>query len=475
MALNIMLLDDDVDIHPVIQRLGQLNGWNVHCYSNGIDALVALKKFLDPSNKMPHLDLVIADVNMPDMNGLAFAENVKKLRSSIPVIIITSNPRVEDAIKAIRTEISDFLVKPLKLNDLKDSVLRLLMPTHQDQPVPVVRAPVRLGDSLIGGSPKMVELFDLIQRVGPTTANVLITGESGTGKEMVARALHKHSGNANRPFIAINCSAIPETLLESELFGHSKGSFTGAISSRKGLIEEANGGTLFLDEIGDMTMALQAKLLRVLQEKSIKPVGDNQYRRVDVRFIAATHHNLKEGIKENRFREDLFYRLNVIPISIPPLRERPEDITVLIEHFARVFSNAHGMPEKKFTKKALSRMVSQRWTGNVRELENFVERCLILSPHGEIDEKDLFTVGLNQEGPVHSPEETDLLPLKEIEKRYIAYILGKTGGKREKAAQILKIDRKTLYRKACDYGFQKAHVTSFPKTPPAGAFDSIFH
>lgn len=310
---------------------------------------------------------------------------------------------------------------------------------------------------MLGKSTAMRGVFDLVSRVAHSTANVFIQGESGTGKEMVARAIHSLGPRADKPFIAINCTAIPETLLESELFGHAKGSFTGAHARKKGLIEEAEGGTLFLDEIGDMSPPLQAKLLRVLQERKIRAVGDNNFTDVDVRVIAATHKDLKAAIREDRFREDLFYRLSVIPIVIPPLRDRADDIPLLAEHFLNKFAAANvrrdGQRVQGFTKAALSKLIGLRWDGNVRELENVIERAVVLCAGDMIEAADI------PDGEAENPERAlgalsrDFPTLSQLEERFIRLVLEKTGGRKDKAAQILGMNRRTLYRKEREYGW----------------------
>lgn len=311
---------------------------------------------------------------------------------------------------------------------------------------------------IIGKSPLMLEIFDLIHRVSKATANVLITGESGTGKEQVARAIHHAGPRSHHAFVAINCTAIPETLMESELFGHAKGSFTGAHVRKKGLFEEAEGGTLFLDEIGDMDLPLQAKLLRVLQERKIRAVGDIHDHPIDVRIIAATHKDIKAAVKNGSFRDDLYYRLNVIPVALPPLRHRKEDIPLLAESFRKKFAQANHSPVVGFTSRALVKLISMPWEGNVRELENSIERAVVLCQGTFIDADDfpevpesgpseIFPKSLFTEDSSHFPT------VEEFEKKYIQFILAKSGGKKEKAAQILGLNRRTLYRKEREYGF----------------------
>jgi DNA-binding NtrC family response regulator len=304
---------------------------------------------------------------------------------------------------------------------------------------------------LLGSGAKMRELKVLISKISQSHSNVLITGESGSGKEMVARSIHENSDRRENPFIPINCSAIPQDLLEAELFGYKKGAFTGANENRKGLFEEAQGGTLFLDEIGDMPMALQAKVLRVIQERKVKPLGESQLKKIDVRILAATHRDLKLAVKKKEFREDLYFRLCVIPVQVPSLRDRREDIPLLADYFLRKYSALNEKNLSGFSRDAMAKLKRLRWAGNVRELENTIERAVVLSNENVIGEKDITI-----EGSLEVDEQTsllfkELLSLKELEKQYIRFVLEKTSGKKEEAAEILGINRKTLYRKEKDY------------------------
>ncbi len=313
---------------------------------------------------------------------------------------------------------------------------------------------------IVGKSKAINTVFDLVKRVSESTTNVLITGESGTGKEMVARAIHQMGSRADKPFVAINCTAIPENLLESELFGHAKGSFTGAISEKRGLIAEAEGGTLFLDEIGDMSPALQAKLLRVLQERKIRPVGDNNIYDVDVRVIAATHKDLKNSIKEGTFREDLFYRLSVIPIALPALRERAEDIPLLAEYFLKKYKATSGNPQiSGFSKLAMNKLMNLRWPGNVRELENVIERAVVLCTGNQIEEEDIPNPELSSPHDTINELTQDFPTLEALERRYMQVILQKTLGRKDKAAEMLGINRRTLYRKEREYGWVESEAS----------------
>jgi DNA-binding NtrC family response regulator len=450
---KILVTDDEKEIRELLSDFLTAEGYDVTCFPSAPKALEALQSGMEP-------DLIISDLKMAEMDGMQFLKKVKKDRPAIPMILATGFASVDTAIEAMRNGAYDYIVKPLKLAELEVLIQRALERTQLSKDNEVLRKEVKKSWSfkdMLGKSSGMQTVFDLVSRVSHSTANVLVTGESGTGKEMVARAIHDMGPRKSKPFVAINCTAIPETLLESELFGHAKGSFTGAIARKKGLIEEANGGTLFLDEIGDMSPPLQAKLLRVLQERKIRPVGDNNFINVDVRVIAATHKDLKAAIREDRFREDLYYRLSVIPIMIPPLRDRTEDIPLLAEHFLRKYSAANaseGSPRVQgFTKAALNKLVTLRWEGNVRELENVVERAVVLCPSSHIDVSDIPDPEKAGAQEAVKGIITDFPTLIQLEERYMQLVLQKTAGRKDKAAQILGINRRTLYRKEREYGW----------------------
>lgn len=316
-------------------------------------------------------------------------------------------------------------------------------------------------DEIIGTSTKFREILRLAKRVANSPASVLITGESGTGKEVIAKAIHNWSDRRNKTFLAINCAAIPENLLESELFGFAKGSFTGAINKKVGLFEEAEGGTLFLDEIGDMSLPLQAKLLRVLQDKMIKRVGENRYRAVNIRIITATHKNLRQEVIDNHFREDLFFRLNVIPLYIPPLREHKEDIILLAQYFLKKYSTCHFAKPKTFSQETLNHFMNHPWPGNVRELENTIERAVVLTQGDEIKVSDLLAGESPYEAEAEDTSNKNAveMSLDEIVKKHIMRVLNFNKGARDKTAQMLGIDRKTLYRKLNEYKQPPHHHT----------------
>lgn len=451
----VMVVDDDPDMRSVLVEYMESQKYEVLQYSSAKDAFDELHNGFGGRYSESELDLIISDINMPEMDGMEFAERLQKRAPEVPVILITAFGSIDSAIEATKKGVYDYIVKPLKLADLGATVERGIRFRRLKKENELLRSQVSgnwsLGQ-LIGKSKSMQGVFDLIERVSKATANVLITGESGTGKEMVARAIHGWGPRADKPFVALNCSSIPENLLESELFGHVKGSFTGAVNNKIGLFEEASGGSIFLDEIGDMDITLQAKVLRVLQERKIKPVGSNKERAVDVRVIAATHKDLKKAIMEGRFREDLYFRLNVVPIVLPSLRHRRDDIPLLANHFLSKYAAANNSTVKGFTPQAMSKMVSAYWAGNVRELENAIERAVVLSARDWIEPDDL-SLAENEGGEEFFGSATvDLPTIDELEKRYIGLVLQKTGGKKEKAAQILGINRRTLYRKERDYG-----------------------
>lgn len=453
---RIIIVDDDSEMRSLLEDFLNNQGYRTITFPVATEALLALAPGGHLSNNGEgDVDAIISDIKMPGIDGMDFTAQLKKLRPEIPVILITAFGSIETAIEAMRKGAFHYVVKPFKLAEMQVHLDRAVEHRKLQRENTVLREEVKrswaMGD-VIGKSPGMRAVFDLIGRVAQATANVLITGESGTGKEIIARAIHQNGPRANRPFVAINCTAIPETLLESELFGHAKGSFTGAIQRKKGLFEEAEGGTLFLDEIGDMNVSLQSKLLRVIQEKKVRAVGDNITRDIDVRIIAATHKDLKTAIKEGRFREDLYYRLSVIPIVVPPLRHRKEDIPLLADHFLKKYAATNGARVTGFTKRAMAKLVNLRWEGNVRELENVIERAVVLAAGHLIDEQDIPSPESANAEQFFIGATTDFPTIDQLEKRYITLVMEKSGGRKDKAAQILGINRRTLYRKEREYG-----------------------
>jgi len=456
---KILVIEDDLDVQEMILAFFRQKGFEGIGYDNPEQAL---KDFAKEKIKV---DVIITDLKLPGMSGLDFIRKFKDGAIDIPIIVATSNRTVETAIEAIQLGAFDFVVKPLHFPQLLVSVERAIHFSKLKNENQTLKTALHTKEgtnlqSIIGKSPNFLKALDLAKRVASSNSSVFICGESGTGKEVIARTIHNISNRAKNSFVAINCSAIPENLLESELFGYAKGAFTGAAEKKVGLFEEAEGGTLFLDEIGDMNVHLQAKLLRVLQEKKIKRIGENQMRDIDVRVISATHKDLKKEMHENRFREDLFFRLNVIPIYIPPLRERVEDVIPLAEFFLKKYSALNHVPMKGFSKPALEKLLRNPWKGNVRELENTVERAVVLSQGRQIESDDLLDFfdspsssssasaasGLNL-FDVKNLATEDVMPADRMMKLYIKHVLEKNSWAKEKTAKDLEIDRKTLYRK----------------------------
>lgn len=443
-----MIIDDEPAMGAMLSDFFKTQQYETVVFTSASEALQSLNE---------DIALVITDLRMPGMDGMAFIENALKIDPTLPIILATAFGSIDTAIEATRKGAFHFLVKPLKLNELLASAEKALHFRNIQRHNLILKNELRTKHSfsgIIGKSANMKSVFDLIQRVSQASANVLIHGDSGTGKELVARALHNLGSRSKKPFIPINCTAIPDTLLESELFGHAKGSFTGANQRKKGLFEEAEGGTLFLDEIGDMELSLQAKLLRVLQEKRIRAVGDNVDKAIDVRIVAATHKDLKQAIRDGRFREDLYYRLSVIPITLPPLRHRREDIPLLAQFFLEKYAAENGRSLQGFSAEALQYLVNLPWEGNIRELENIVERTVVLAKGPFIERTDLPQEGAQPIENILATASEELPTLEDFEKRYIQFVMTKVGGKKEKAAHILGINRRTLYRKEIEYGWE---------------------
>ena len=398
-------------------------------------------------------DIVISDVVMPGMDGIQLLKEAKAVKADIPFLMISGYPSNSTALNAMKHGASDFLPKPFTPEVLRLTVRRALHGARLSRENQLLWSQLEEcrggGYELIGQSAAMRQIHDLVLRVGPTDSTVLITGESGTGKELVARAIRNHSPRRDKPFVTVDCGALVGTLFESELFGHLKGSFTGATSTKHGRFELADGGMIFFDEIANVSPEIQAKLLRLIQEREFTRVGATQVIHIDVRILAATSRNLIEEIRAGRFREDLFYRLCVVPIILPPLRQRKEDIPLLAEHFLKKHGDRGGGRVRGFSREAMELLVRHDWPGNVRELENAIERALILAGGGQITPADLLYYG-----PLMKPEAAgnDLAALAEVEKEHIARALQHHAGNRSAAAKTLGIDRKTLWRKIQVYG-----------------------
>jgi two-component system, NtrC family, response regulator HydG len=476
-SYHLILVEDDIDVQELITAYFRPKGFRTTCFTDAETALNALK------TREVTGDAILTDLKLPGMSGIEFSREVKNTDLDIPIILTTSNKSVEAAVEAVNAGAYDFIVKPIHFPQLLISVERAIqlsrIKAENETLKSVIHSKETLGvPGVIAKSPGFKQSLDLAARVANSSSSVFISGESGTGKEVIARAIHALGSRKKGPFVAINCSAIPENLLESELFGHAKGAFTGAADKKTGLFEEAEGGTLFLDEIGDLGPSLQSKLLRVIQERKIRRIGENQPRPIDVRILSATHKNLVLEMKEGRFREDLFYRLNVIQIKIPPLRERKEDIVPLAEFFLKKFTAFNRSSVRGFSRDALELLLKSPWKGNVRELENAIERAVVLcqtpviqaadlqafeefSPYAEGSIGDSSSDALSSEmaEQVSAAAKTDsvdfeegfmigpIVPMEEMVKRYIQHALRKNGGAKEKTAKELGIDRKTLYRK----------------------------
>ncbi len=444
---HVTIIDDDQDFLDLLGSFFRQRGYQVQVYSNAEEALI------DIDSKRLSTDVVITDLKLPSMNGMDFIKRIKKNNPALPIILMTSEGSLETAVEAIENGAYDFVLKPLHTPQLLISVQRALYLNEVQSENTQLKSIFNeeLGISgVIGRSQGFKKAIELAKRVASSQSNILITGESGSGKEVIAKAIHELGDKKDGPFIAINCSAIPENLLESELFGHAKGSFTGASDKKIGLFEEANKGTLFLDEIGDLSLPLQAKLLRVLQERKVKRIGENHYRDFSARIICATHKDLKKEVAQGNFREDLFFRLNVIPIYIPPLRERKEDILPLSEYFLKKFASMNNSNVKGFSKEAIKKLEINEWKGNVRELENAIERAVVLSVSDIIQPEDLpssenFTN--EQKSELSFVETSKVMTLDELSKKYIRLVFDKNNGAKEQTAKELGIDRKTLYRK----------------------------
>jgi len=441
---KILVIDDEANILASLKGVLEDEGFVVETARNGALGLTALKQFAP--------DLILLDIWMPGEDGISVLEKIKRLEPQLPVVMMSGHGTVETAVKAIKLGAFDFLEKPIHY----DKVLLLLKHAFDLSELKdenrYLRAELRQDESIVGDSPPIQRLRHLIDLAAPSNGWVLLYGENGTGKELVARALHHGSPRQQERFIAVNCAAIPDELIESELFGHEKGSFTGAHDRKIGKFEQAHGGTLFLDEVGDMGQKMQAKILRVLQENCVQRVGGEELIELDIRVIAATNRDLKKSIKNGEFREDLYYRLNVIPIVVPPLRERREDIPKLVSHFVRRYSGGRNRSVSEVTLRLLQ---SYPWPGNVRELKNWVERACILSLGDEIDlPLSEMEMGDSNEDGV-GLEETSLRAARAtFEKQFIIKMLTENGGNISRTAQTIGVERSHLHKKMKLYGIE---------------------
>jgi two-component system response regulator HydG len=444
---RVLIVDDEIEMAMAIADHLSYAGWQTEVVDGGQNALAQAR------STMP--DVVITDLRMSGVDGLDVLDGMRALDPTIPVIVMTAFGAIDSAITAIKRGAWHYLTKPLVLAELSVYVDRAVAERRlRDEHRALQRiAQERSGFArMVGRSASMRQLYTLIEQVATAAAPVMIRGESGTGKELVARALHFAGARRDHPFVAVNCTALPEQLLESELFGHVRGAFTGAASARRGLFVEADGGTLFLDEIGDMAPALQAKLLRALEDGEVRAVGADVPRRVDVRVVAATHQDLEEQVQAGRFRADLFYRLDVVALRIPPLRDRPEDVPLLLEHFlAQALQRNPASVARRFAPDAIAALSAAPWYGNVRELENVVERLVIVARNEELrlaDVQEFAPLVLAKAPTASTPSAFDRMPpLRELEDEYIAWVLKRCDGSKPRAAEILGLDVTTLYRR----------------------------
>ena len=459
---RILVLEDNETLAESTRRILEGEGFGADVARNYSSAVKLIQQ--------SYYDLIIADLKLPDGNGLDMLEEIEKRRLDTSVIIVTAYATVESGVGAMKRGAEDYIAKPFTGDELLISVRRVL------EKRACVKENVKLRgqlaeryafDNIIGESGEMRRIYQLITKASRNDVNVIIYGESGTGKELVARAIHYNSARAENKFVVINCSAIPEGLLESEFFGFKKGSFTGAYYDKVGLFEVAHKGTLFLDEIGDISRTVQVKLLRTLQERVITPVGGTEGKKIDVRLISATHRDLQKMVKDEEFRDDLYFRLHVLPIYMPPLRHRKSDIPLLVAHFIKKHSERAGKYVRGFSRSAMARMMDYEWPGNVRELENFVQQMVAMHDKEIIQSADLpEDFNLSEESLVERNEQTSVRPsslslreyLKRLERARIVEVLRQTKGVRSRAAEILKIGRKTLYQKMKEYDIHENYL-----------------
>jgi len=445
---RILIVDDEEQMRELLTKVLEKNGYQVTAAGDGTQALALLEK--EP------VDLVVTDVRMPGLGGMEALKAIKELNPDIVVIIMTAFGSIDQAVQAVKEGAYDYINKPFKIDEMLLTIRKALDERRLRHEVSVLRHELRTRyhfENLIGKSRAMQEVFSLIEQVAGSRSTVMIYGKSGTGKELVAKAVHYNSQRASKPFVAVNCAAIPSELLESELFGHEKGSFTGAIATKVGKFEMATGGSLFLDEVGSMRLDLQAKILRALQEREIERVGGTRTIKIDVRVIAATNRDLKKAVEEGTFREDLYYRLNVVPITLPDLKDRQEDIPLLANHFVQKFTQESNSNIREISREAMGILLSYPWPGNVRELENVIERAVTLGRGPAIQPGDLPPHLAGGAGPVEKALAQEAT-LEDLERDYIRAVLRRTKGHQIRAAAILGIDRRTLYRKIRRYGIK---------------------
>ncbi len=441
---SILIVDDEKGVGDFLTIVLKKQGYEAFYASSGKEALKLCKE--------RSFDLALVDIKMPVMDGIEFLKEAKRLNPSLIFIMITAYPSIETAVEAMKEEAFDYITKPFNVNELQRIIKRAL---EQQKPSEQV---IKI-EGIVTQSPAMYKILNMLPKIASAEANVLIMGESGTGKELIARAIHNLSPKRDRPFIAVNCAGIPETLLESELFGYKKGAFTGALCDKMGLFKAADGGTIFLDEIGELSPTLQVKILRVVEEKSFKPIGDTKDIKVDVRIISATNKDLEKEVIEGNFREDLYYRLNVIPIRVPPLRERKEDIPVLVEYFLKKYSKKFKKEIRKVSSSALELLTSYDFPGNVRELENIIERCVALETSNIILPESLMLSNFKKGRPKKDyipPGGLDLQKkIEEVEKDFLIKALEEARGVKKKAAELLNLSFRSFRYKLKKYKIDK--------------------
>lgn len=451
MQSRILIVDDELSMREFLTILLEREGYRVEQADTAEGALSLLEN--------EEFDLVVSDICMPGLSGLTLLEKIKQMTPETAVLMITAFTTAEQAVEAMKLGAYDYIAKPFKVEEIKVLVKNALEKRYLQRENSRLRQEIRKDNDfsgLIGKSRIMRDIYSLIEKVAVSTANVLILGESGTGKELAARAIHDNSTRRDKQFVAVNCGAIPDTLIETELFGHKKGAFTGAITDRAGLFEQADGGTLFLDEVGEVPLQLQAKLLRVLQERELRRVGANDDRKVDVRIVAASNRNLEDQVKEGTFREDLYYRLNVVELRMPALRERPEDIPLLVEHFyAKLLQQPY--TKEDITPEAMKALTIYQYPGNVRELENIVERCLIIGDRKitlESLPQQVLNCGSDAPAVVElAPEGMNLEEyLDSVEKTFLQQALARSGGVKKKAAELLGLTFRSFRYRLAKFG-----------------------
>lgn len=445
MLHNILIIEDDTGARIALSKALEKTGYRIFQAANGEQGLDILKR--------EDISLALCDIKLPGMDGLAVLAKIKEMKPATMVVMMTAFGSIEKAVKALKIGALDFMEKPLDLEVLRTLIESALqIPSHQEDREMILRESIANNqfEGMIGSSRLMHEIFETIIKVAPARTTVLITGETGTGKELVARALHRHS-NRQGPFVAVNLSAIPESLIESELFGHVKGAHSTAFRDRIGRLGDADHGTLFLDEVGDMPENIQVKLLRVIEDRTYERLGENMSHKVDVRFLAATNVNLEEAVASGKFREDLYYRLKVLKIALPPLREHPEDIPLLAQTFLERYSNENKRPVRKIAKETLDILCGYRWPGNIRELERVIETATIMTEGETLLPNNLPPEIRNTEikNVISLPIGTTL---RDMEKEMIRHTLATVGGNKTKAAEVLGIGTRTLYRKIEEYG-----------------------